>query len=136
MLRETEHVEVDDEEQLIRRLAAIARNNIRDAARRRREQGFESLSMTWNDPSAGAGDAASPRTQISRREQAILLANALARVPEADRRVVELRGFEHLSFAEIAQRLGRGEDAVRKQYHRAILVLGRRLSGAPRRPGA
>lgn len=123
-----ERVELGDEEQLVRRVAAIARNNIRDAGRKRRETSFESASMTWNDPSHGADNASSPRSRVSQREQAELLALSLRRLSGEERNIVQLRSLEHLSFVEIARRLKRNEDTVRKAYHRALLVLGRGMS--------
>lgn len=127
VLRDSQRFNIRDEEHLVRHVAAIARNNIRDAARRQREQGFQSVAMSWLDPTA-CDDGTSPQSHIGRREQNALLAHALHNLSGEDRRIVQMRGLEHKRFAEIALVLGRNEDTVRKAYNRALLVLSRKLT--------
>jgi RNA polymerase sigma-70 factor (ECF subfamily) len=69
----------------------------------------------------------SPSQQASRREQAVLLADALERLPEDYRGVVILRHLEQLSFPEVAQRMGRTVDSVEKLWIRALGRLRREL---------
>jgi RNA polymerase sigma-70 factor (ECF subfamily) len=71
----------------------------------------------------------SPSQQVSRREQAVLLADALERLPEDYRGVVVLRHLEELSFPEVAERMGRSVDSVEKLWVRALSRLRRELEG-------
>jgi RNA polymerase sigma-70 factor (ECF subfamily) len=61
-----------------------------------------------------------PSQHAVRREQALLLTDALDRLPEAYREVIVLRHLEALPFAEVAQRMGRTEDSVQKLWLRAL----------------
>jgi RNA polymerase sigma-70 factor (ECF subfamily) len=65
----------------------------------------------------------SPSQQAARREQAVLLANALERLPEDYRQVIVLRHLEGLRFPEIAERLGRTVDSVQKLWLRGLARL-------------
>ncbi len=74
-------------------------------------------------------DQSSPSQQAARREQAVLLAEALARLPELWRDLLVLRHLEGLTFPEVAQRLGRTVDSVKKQWPRALASLRRVMEG-------
>jgi RNA polymerase sigma-70 factor (ECF subfamily) len=69
----------------------------------------------------------SPSQQAARREQAVLLADALARLPEHYREVLILHHLEGLSFPEVARRLGRSLDSVKNVWTRALAKLRREL---------
>jgi RNA polymerase sigma-70 factor (ECF subfamily) len=69
----------------------------------------------------------SPSQHVSRREQAVLLADALKRLPEEYGEVIILRHFEGLRFPEIAQRMQRSVDSVEKLWVRALARLRRSL---------
>ena len=71
-----------------------------------------------------------PSQHASRREQAVLLAEALDRLPEDYREVIILRHLEVLSFPDVARRMGRTEDSVQKLWVRALANLRRSLDGA------
>jgi RNA polymerase sigma-70 factor (ECF subfamily) len=71
----------------------------------------------------------SPSHQVVRREQAVLLADAMARLPVDYREVLVLRHLEELPFAEVAQRMGRTVDSVEKLWLRALARLRRSLGG-------
>jgi RNA polymerase sigma-70 factor (ECF subfamily) len=72
----------------------------------------------------------SPSQQAARREQSVLLADALRELPELYREVIVLRHLEGLKFPEIAARLGRTEDGVKKTWARALARLRQRLGGS------
>ena len=72
----------------------------------------------------------SPSQQASRREQAVLLADALGKLTDDYREAIVLRHLEGLSFPEVARRMGRSEDSVKKLWARALAKL-RRILGAP-----
>jgi RNA polymerase sigma-70 factor, ECF subfamily len=70
----------------------------------------------------------SPSQQVIHREQSALLAEALSRLPDEWRELLILRHLEGLTFPEVAQRMGRTVDSVKKQWPRALAGL-RRLMG-------
>jgi len=69
----------------------------------------------------------SPSQQAARREQAVLLAEALGKLPEDYREVLILHHLEELSFPEVARRMGRTIDSVKNLWIRALARLRRRL---------
>jgi RNA polymerase sigma-70 factor, ECF subfamily len=70
-----------------------------------------------------------PSQHVSRREQAVLLADALDRLPPDYREVIILRHLESLPFAEVASRMGRSEDSVQKLWVRALASLRKSMDG-------
>jgi RNA polymerase sigma-70 factor (ECF subfamily) len=64
-----------------------------------------------------------PSQQVARREQAVLLANALGSLPEDYREVIILRQLEDLTFPDVARRMGRTEDSVKNLWARALVRL-------------
>jgi RNA polymerase sigma-70 factor (ECF subfamily) len=71
----------------------------------------------------------SPSQQASQREQAVLLAAALARLPDDYREVLVLRHLEGLTFPEVAARMQRSLDSVEKLWMRALARLRQHLGG-------
>jgi RNA polymerase sigma-70 factor, ECF subfamily len=69
----------------------------------------------------------SPSQRASRREQGMLLADALARLSADDREVIILRHLEEQTFPEVARRMGRSLDGVKKLWVRALARLRRTL---------
>jgi RNA polymerase sigma-70 factor, ECF subfamily len=67
----------------------------------------------------------SPSQQAARREQAVLLADALDRLPKDYREVIILRHLEGLTFPEVARRLDRTLDSVEKLWARGLARLRR-----------
>lgn len=72
----------------------------------------------------------SPSQQAARREQAVLLADALGQLPDDYREAIVLRHLEGLTFPQVAQRMGRSLDSVEKLWLRALALL-RQLLGGP-----
>ena len=72
----------------------------------------------------------SPSQHAVRREQAVLLADALCRLPGDYSEVIILRHMEGLSFPAIAERMGRSLDSVDKLWVRGLARLRRMLGGA------
>ncbi|MBX6315136.1 MAG: sigma-70 family RNA polymerase sigma factor [Isosphaeraceae bacterium] len=99
------------------------------------------------EPSGGAADAdglpgarlldilslsqTSPSEAASRRELIILLADALADLPEAEAEVLWLYHADGLSFEAIGERLGLGRKCVRGLWARGLKGLRRQLEGPP-----
>ncbi|QDV37113.1 ECF RNA polymerase sigma-E factor [Tautonia plasticadhaerens] len=72
-----------------------------------------------------------PSQHASRREQAVILADALRDLSEDYREVIVLRHLEGLSFPEIARRMDRSEDSVKKLWARALARLRRGMKATP-----
>jgi RNA polymerase sigma-70 factor (ECF subfamily) len=70
-----------------------------------------------------------PSQQAIRRDQSMMLAEALGRLQDDYRELLILRHLEGLTFPEIATRLGRTLDSVKKQWPRALAALRRQLEG-------
>jgi RNA polymerase sigma-70 factor (ECF subfamily) len=64
-----------------------------------------------------------PSQRASRREQAVLLADALGRLPDDYNQVIVLRHLEGLTFPQVAERMGRSVDSVEKLWLRAVIRL-------------
>ena len=71
-----------------------------------------------------------PSQQAVRREQAVLLAEALARLPEDHREAVILRHLEGLTFPEVATHMGRTVDSVKKLWARGLARLREQMRDA------
>lgn len=114
-------------------LARIADNEIRDRAdyyqRQRRDAARE---MPLEDDAPVAALTRSALSRVILDEEAERLEAALEALSPAHREVILLRKFEELSFADIARRLGKSEDACRMLLARAMTALTLRMSGTPR----
>ena len=71
----------------------------------------------------------SPSEQAARHEQGVVLADALAGLPDDYRDVIVLRNIEGLTFPDVARRMGRSLDSVEKLWLRALVRLRQRLAG-------
>jgi RNA polymerase sigma-70 factor (ECF subfamily) len=101
-------------------IAAIAQRRSIDALRRRGRieanertavEGYE----TFPDPRAN--------NEVEATEDAAVLKDAMAALPPAQRRAVELLRLQELSLAEAAQASGQSEGALKVSLHRAIHSL-------------
>jgi len=117
-------------------LAGVMANLVRHyLGTRRRDPRLERDLADELDRSSQALDEAfaardtSPSNRATRREQGMLLAAALAALAEDHREVLILRHLEALPFPEVAARMGRSQDAVKKLWARALDRLRRALGG-------
>jgi RNA polymerase sigma-70 factor (ECF subfamily) len=127
------------EGELLAWLRRILARNLADSARHqkaalrdhRRQQSLESLLEKSSDSvqQALAATASTASSVASRRERAVLLADALETLPDDYREVVILRNLEGLRFTEVAARMGRSSGAVRMLWARAIERLSESLEG-------
>lgn len=110
---------------LVRNLADQVKHH---KAQARNWQRQESLEALLDQSCQAAHDAlargiSSPSAQASRREQAVLLADALARLPADYRDVIVMRNLQGFKFDEIAARMGRSAGAVRMLWARSLEKL-------------
>jgi RNA polymerase sigma-70 factor (ECF subfamily) len=75
-------------------------------------------------------DLSSPSAQAAQHEQATWLAQALERLPEDYRQVLVLHHLEACAFPEVARRMGRSVEAVKKLWARALARLRQSVGGA------
>jgi RNA polymerase sigma-70 factor (ECF subfamily) len=118
-------------------LAARLTNNVRRfLGARRRDVRLERQLEHELDQSSHALDrglvdrGSSPSERAARREQSVLLADALGSLPADYREVITLRHLEGLTFPEVARRMERSLASVEKLWVRALASL-RRSFGEP-----
>jgi RNA polymerase sigma-70 factor (ECF subfamily) len=110
---------------LVRTLADQAKYQ---RARGRDQRRQESLDVLLDRSSLAiqeqmADSIASPSSYAVQREQAVLLADAVAHLPADYREVFILRNLEQVPVEEIAAQMGRSPNAVRKLWARAMVAL-------------
>jgi RNA polymerase sigma-70 factor (ECF subfamily) len=125
------------ESQKIAWLRKILLHNLADALRKvaagKRDVGRErSLEAALEESSSRleaflAADQSSPSQQVMKGEQLLRLAQALARLPESQRRAVELHHLKGWPLNEIARELGSSKPAVAGLLHRGMQNLRHRL---------
>jgi RNA polymerase sigma-70 factor (ECF subfamily) len=119
--------ELERPKDLVKLLVTMARNKMRDQARRlktaRRDQRRD---LADGDKALAAveDNRASPSQVICSRE---LLREILSRMSEQERFLTEQRGLGR-NWAEIAQEVGRSPDAARMQFNRALNRVLQELS--------
>jgi RNA polymerase sigma-70 factor, ECF subfamily len=74
-----------------------------------------------------AADQSSPSEHVTREEELLRLAQAMAALPEAQRRAVELHHLQGWSLDQIAGELGASKPAVAGLLHRGLKKLRERL---------
>jgi RNA polymerase sigma-70 factor (ECF subfamily) len=123
-------------------LRSILAANLIDLARRfltakRRDVRLErELAEDLDQSSRALGNVlaaphSSPSQQAVRREQDVLLAEALGRLPADYREVLILHHLEGLGHPDVARRMGRTVDSVKNLWARALGKLRRALGGDP-----
>jgi RNA polymerase sigma-70 factor (ECF subfamily) len=121
----------DSEQQLGAWLRSILVNTLRDAVRDYNRRGGDkacSLEGAIDQSSARLeiwlrDNDLSPGSVAARNEQLLLLADALARLPENQRQVLELRHLRGLSVAQVAEQIGRTREAVIGLLYRGLVRL-------------
>jgi RNA polymerase sigma-70 factor (ECF subfamily) len=105
-------------------LYAIAANKCHAAAR-----GGRPAAVALDDSAAWAPAAADPSPEESAvaTETAALVAGAVTLLPPQQRAVVVLRVWEGMSYADIAEALGRSEATVRSHMHHGLAALRKHL---------
>ena len=107
---------------LVRTLANQAKHHCRQGRDYQRQESLEAMLDRSSEAvhRALATPSHSPSTHAVRREQAVLLADALEKLPAHYREVFILRNLEHIPFDQIAARMGRSPGATRVLWKRAM----------------
>jgi RNA polymerase sigma-70 factor (ECF subfamily) len=110
---------------LASRLSALIRRFLKSQQRdvRLEERLEEDLDKSSRMACVLAGSGSSPSEKADRREQAVLLADALAKLPDHYRQVIVLRHLEELTFPEVAERMGKSVGSVKNLWVRALTTL-------------
>lgn len=110
-------------------LFRIAANIVTD--RYRRESRVHTLGdePVPEDRLEGQGEE-DPQVQVERWERAAVLREQIASLAPDQQDAIRLRYLEGLSLAEVAERMGRNENATKQLLHRATTSLRARLRGA------
>jgi RNA polymerase sigma-70 factor (ECF subfamily) len=112
---------------LVRRYCLTCRRDVR--LERRLADDLDQSSRLLQERLVASGT--SPSERAVRREQAVLLADALGRLPDDYREVLVLHHLEGLTLPEVARRLGRTVDSVKHVWLRALARLRRVAGGLP-----
>jgi RNA polymerase sigma-70 factor (ECF subfamily) len=104
-----------------RRFRAQQRNAAREVSVEQLRAGLDRSSAVLGRCLAAGGK--SPSQVAADREDAVRLADIMARLPDDYRTVLVLRVFEGLSAEEVAQRMNRSCGAVRMLQLRALTAL-------------
>jgi RNA polymerase sigma-70 factor (ECF subfamily) len=118
-------------------LRRILRNNLADELRRcaalKRDAALERSLEVALEQSASriegwlVAEQSSPSMRAAKAEDFLRLAEALATLPEAQRRAVELHHLGGQPLAEVAETLGTTKPAVAGLLHRGLKALRKRL---------
>lgn len=116
---------------LVYRIARAARHFLGTQRRdvRLEQQLSEDLDQSSQRLQAVAVSQSTPSQKAARHEQSVILADVLSQLPGDYREVIIFRHLEELSFPDVASRMGRSEDSVKKLWARALAALRRSLGG-------
>lgn len=103
-------------------LQSIRRNTAekRDVRREARELGDGSAEVVWHGISC---DGSTPESNVFKGEAALLLAQALDQLPEAQRTALERRFLGQQSLKAIADEMGRSESSVAGLIRRGLAAI-------------
>ena len=111
--------------QILARKVIDVHRYYRDFAKRdiSREVRLPDMMDKGDDFLGGIATVPPPSGEVSIAENARILEEALATLNEEQRKAIQLRSFEQLSFEEVGVQLGRSADAARKLWTRAVQNL-------------
>jgi RNA polymerase sigma-70 factor, ECF subfamily len=104
-------------------LYRIAHNVVID--HRRRDRTREELELT--EESAGHADLPMPQEQLIQAETMAEVLRAMTTLSDEQQEIITLRFIEGLSYAEVAQIMGKNEGACRALQYRALAALARQV---------
>lgn len=110
-------------------LAKILQNNLRDRARwLQRHQKLDVGGEHALDLDRTVEAAASVDEDVIARDIASWTRLAMELLSDEDRRVIELRQLDELSFEDVGETLGLSTDAARMRFHRALPRLANHIA--------
>ena len=121
------HILASRLEKLIRHYCGTQRRDVRMERQLVVELDQSSRLMDRGLMAAGS----TPSQRAVRREQAVLLAEALRQLPDNNREVLILHHLQGLSMPEVARRLGRTLDSVKNLWLRGLAQLRHLTGDAP-----
>jgi RNA polymerase sigma-70 factor, ECF subfamily len=98
--------------------------------RRERPLAVHSLDSSWVFAVETASREGTPSEIAVKRETSVQLATAVDQLAPHYRQVIELRNGQGLTFAEVAQEMGRSTSSVEKLWWRAVAKLRRSIRRA------
>lgn len=109
----------------------IAKNRAIDISRKNRRPGTVSTDREANTPMECQLLAAdtSPDNRAIRQEQSIRLHDALSKLPEHYREVIQLKSLDEMSMAEVARRMDKTIPAASQLHYRAMEQLRKMMKG-------
>lgn len=118
---------------LARNLAMLARRYRSERRQTAREVSLDALLSRSSAAleSFVADPGVRPSDAYERRERAVVLANALAKLTDDHRDVIVLRNIEELDWTEVAEKMGRSRSAVRMLWTRALKQLRTHIKDQP-----
>lgn len=107
-----------------------ARQMMRDQRALKRDVGREQRLPDDGEVNAhGMGNAVlTPGTRAIHRERSQAVNEAMARLSEPDRQVIQWRTWEGLSFEEIGKRLGITASAASRRWYRALIQFRKQMA--------
>lgn len=118
----------EDDRHIFNWLSKILLHNLRDVAKAFRLAKKRSVHRERRLASEGdLVDTKAVTHPLEVEEDLALLGSALNRLPHAHQQILTWRYHQQLTFREIAELVGRNEDAVRMQVKRAIRRLAREM---------
>jgi RNA polymerase sigma-70 factor (ECF subfamily) len=116
---------------LMNNLANLNRDFHTDKRQLLRERSLDEHSGTPSTRVELRAGIETPSELVIAQEDSQLLQQALRRLPDDYRQVIELRHQDGLSFADVGRRMNRSAEAVRKLWCRAIERLSTELNPPP-----
>jgi RNA polymerase sigma-70 factor (ECF subfamily) len=117
---------------LVSRLATLVRHYCRTQRRDVRLERQLADELEQSSRCLGlVAPGSTPSQRAVRREQSVLLADALDRLPEDYREVLVLHHLQGLTLAEVARHMGRSLDSIKKLWLRGLGRLRRVLEETP-----
>ncbi len=121
-------IQPEDDRHIFNWLSKILLHNLKDVSKSFRQAKKRSVQRERRLPSEGnLADRKGFTQPLELQEDLTLLCSALTCLPRAHQQVLTWRYHEQLTFPEIAELVGRTEDAVRMQVKRALHRLAREM---------